>query len=68
MPPVRATSCGLGSGKRPTLVPEIFPYTVMIAEPLRAVGTNVGAFHMLTRHGLSGCQHMGASGQNVKPQ
>lgn len=42
------------------------PEPVDVAEPLRAVGTSVGAFHMLTRHGHSDRRQMGCFGPYVK--
>ena len=43
------------------------PNTVAVTEPLRAVGTSLGALHMLTRHGHSDWWEMGDFGPYVKP-
>ena len=59
MPPVRNSISWPVSGKRRLPRPPLLRGTVGSAEPLRAVGTNVGALHMLTRHGLSDSGQMG---------
>ena len=66
MPPVRPRIRRPGSGKRRLPRTLHMPGTVGSAEPLRAVGTNVGALHMLTRHGLSDIGQMGYLGRYVK--
>jgi hypothetical protein len=66
MPPVRGRYCEPGSGKRRLPRTLHMPDTVGSAEPLRAVGTNIRAFHMLTRHGHSGRRQMGYLGPYVK--
>ena len=66
MPPVRNRDCEPGSGKRRLPRPPLLRGTVGSAEPLRAVGTKIGALHMLTRHGLSDSGQMGHLGAYVK--
>ena len=66
MPPVRDRDCGARQWEAPPPRTLHMQGTVGSAEPLRAVGTNVGAFHMLTRHGLSDTGQMGYLGLYVK--
>ena len=55
-----------GSREAPRPRLRLMPWTVRVAEPLRAVGTSLRAFLMLTRHGHSdGCQ-MGVFAAYVK--